>query len=212
MSETSKIVKKIHPCAPNTHCDSSNPIFNSDSTLPRTYSRNDPHAPPHRFSSGTYMVTAATLYKNHFFNSQEKLQFLQDTLQNFAVKYHWNLNAWAVFSNHYHFIAHTQENADNLPEFMKELHAVTAKYVNQMDKLVGRQVWYQYWDTHLTYQKSYFARLKYVMQNPVKHGLVKEAIEYPWCSVRWFHEKADKSFRTTVENFKCDKLNILDDF
>lgn len=53
----------------------------------------------------------------------------------------------------------------------------TAKWINQVDAKPGRQVWHNFWETRLTYQKSYLARLKYVHQNPVKHGLVVVAID-----------------------------------
>ena len=33
--------------------------------------------------------------------------------------------------------------------------------------------------------KSYLARLNYVHQNPVKHGLVRVANQYRWCSAAW---------------------------
>src|SRR6185295_13265442 len=41
-----------------------------------------------------------------------------------------------------------------------------------IDNATGRQVWYNFWDTKLTFENSYLARLNYVHQNPVKHGLV----------------------------------------
>jgi hypothetical protein len=39
-------------------------------------------------------------------------------------------------------------------------------------------VWYNFRDTRLTYEKSYLARLNYVYQNAVKHGLVPVANQY----------------------------------
>jgi putative transposase len=47
--------------------------------------------------------------------------------------------------------------------------------VNGLDQSPERQVWYNYWDTLLTYQSSYLARLNYVHQNAVKHRLVPVA-------------------------------------
>jgi len=38
-----------------------------------------------------------------------------------------------------------------------------------MPVLAG-ELWYEFWDTHLTFEKSWLARLNYVHQNPVKHG------------------------------------------
>lgn len=81
-----------------------------------------------------------------------------------------------------------------------------------MDGTLGRRVWYNLWDSNLTIQTSYLARLKYVNHNPVKHGLVKDAHDYPWCSLHWFEENAPSSFRKTVESFDASRVNVFDEF
>lgn len=172
-----------------------------------------PHAPKHQISEkGTYMVTSATYQKVHYFNSNEHLQFLQNTLFKLASDYNWQLQAWAIFSNHYHFIAESPNKAENLRAFISQLHVTTAKYINQCDNTPCRRVWWQYWDSRITFQHSYLARLNYVNQNPVKHGHVAEAMHYPWCSANWFEEKHPRSFCKTVAGFKTDKISIIDDF
>ena len=76
----------------------------------------------------------------------------------------------------------------------------------------GQQVWHEYWDTQLSYERSYYARLKYVYQNPCRHGLVPVASSYPWCSAAWFERTASQSFVKTVAGFKTDRISIQDDF
>ncbi len=50
------------------------------------------------------------------------------------------------------------------------LHERTAKWVNKLDRTPGRQVWHNFRETRLTYEKSYYlARLNYTHQNAVKH-------------------------------------------
>src|SRR5882672_5796689 len=69
--------------------------------------RDWPHAPLHRLSEqGTYMVTAATLEQEHYFRGGERLCRLEAELLTLAKQMRWQLEAWAVFSNHYHFVAH----------------------------------------------------------------------------------------------------------
>ena len=41
-------------------------------------------------------------------------------------------------------------------------------------------LWHNFWDTKLTYQKSYLARSEYVHQNAVKHGPAPVANQYRW--------------------------------
>ena len=96
--------------------------------------------------------------------------------------------------------------------FIQYLHSISAKYVNRLDEIPHRKVWHQYWDTHLTYHKSFLARLNYVHTNPVRHGLVSNAELYPWCSAAWFARKATKSFHSTVMGFPSDKVAVPDDY
>ena len=65
---------------------------------------------------------------------------------------------------------------------------------------------------HLTYQRSYYARLNYVHENPCRHGLVPVASSYPWCSAAWFERTATPAFFKTVSGFKTDQISIQDDF
>jgi putative transposase len=153
-----------------------------------------PHAPVHRFDSdGIYMVTGATLYKRLLFSTSAKLDMLENELLGLSKKYHWQLQAWAVFANHYHFVARGLSDKGPLGKFLSHLHTTSAMQLNQLDETAGRQVWYNFWDKKLTFERSYLARLNYVHQNPVKHGLVGLANQYQWCSASWFERTASPS-------------------
>ena len=174
-----------------------------------------PHSPPHRLGEGgAYMVTAATYKKLPLFQSRAHLSFLCDTLASLAARFGWRLHSWAVFPNHYHFIADCAPPASPklLKKMIQQLHSLTAREVNTGDGQLGRQVWFQYWDTHLTYPKSYYARLRYVHENAVHHRLVRVASAYPWCSAGWFEREADPAFRKTILSFPCDRVTVPDDF
>jgi putative transposase len=129
-----------------------------------------------------------------------------------AEEFQWKLQAWAIFSNHYHFIAQSPEDGRSLKAMIQKLHSVSAIKINELDHKQGRKVWFQYWDTCLTYQKSYYTRLNYVHNNPVKHGLVKVASHYPFCSAGWFEVNAKPPFVNQIRSFKTDKVNVYDDF
>jgi putative transposase len=175
--------------------------------------RDWPHAPLHRLSeAGTYLVTAGTLYKQHHFHSIPRLDLLEAKLLELARHYGWQLEAWAVFANHYHFVGHAQTTSGPLSDFLGHLHSATAKVVNEADGAAGRQVWHNFWEARLTYERSYLARLNYVHQNPVKHGLVRVANQYRWCSAAWLERTATPAQVKTIYSFKTDKVRVYDDF
>jgi hypothetical protein len=89
---------------------------------PNPHPKSWPHAPTHRLSDhGTYMVTGGTLYKFHYFREPESLDLLESCLLRIAKEYGWQLEAWAVFSNHYHFVAHALSGAAQLGGFYQEI-------------------------------------------------------------------------------------------
>jgi putative transposase len=104
------------------------------------------------------------------------------------------------------------DNAKSLSRMLSLLYEKTAKWVNRRDHARGRQVWFNFRETKLTYEKSYLARLNYTHQDAVKHGLVPAANQYPWCSARWFERTARSAQITTIYRLKMDRLNVPDDF
>ncbi len=171
------------------------------------------HAPEHWFVPGAnYMITAGTQDKQHYFRDKLRLARLQELLLAVYVQYGWELHAWAVFSNHYHCIARAPDDAVTLVSLTQHLHSETAREINQQDNVRGRVVWYEYWDTCLTYERSYYARLNYVMNNAVKHGLVPVAEQYSYCSAGWFALYTTSAFQKKVASFLCDKVTVKDDY
>ena len=178
------------------------------------------------------MVTAGTYLKQPLFRGPDRLRYLCEMLLEVAEKHKWQLQAWAVFPNHYHFVALLPEEISKaaascrtpsrtpscrtpngpLTQLTKHLHSITAIQVNRWDRAPGRQTWFQYWDSRLTFQKSYLARLSYVHKNAVHHGLVHEPSLYPWCSAGWFQRRATSAFFKTVMGMKVDRVRVTDDF
>ena len=172
-----------------------------------------PHAPPHRlFEPGTFMVTGATLDKRLIFKSPQRLCFLHDYLLKTLHDYGYTVQAWAVFPNHYHVILVADGNVAPIRQAFAQIHTVTAKEANLADECPRRQVWFQFWDSAITIRTSYFARLRYVHENAVHHGLVRNAVDYPWCSAGWLEQQADPAFRKLLATFGTDRIKVYDDF
>jgi len=172
-----------------------------------------PHAPQHYFAPhGTYIITAATLYRKPLLNSGAKVDLLRNTTFELAKSYVLMLQAWAFFPNHYHLVISFENSTAAHRDFVRHLHRELAIQLNGIDRAPGRRVMYEFWDTHLTFEKSWLARLNYVHQNAVKHGLVPLANQYPWCSAAWFETNARPGFLKSVYSFKTDRINVPDDF
>ena len=115
-------------------------------------------------------------------------------------------------SNHYHFVAQSPEDPGSLNPLLSAVHKWSARELNVLDDTPQRKVWHNYWDSHITHQTSWFARLRYVHQNPVHHGVVDNASNYRWCSQAWLEHNSTPAFINTLARFKTDKLNVHDPF
>ena len=171
-----------------------------------------PHAPPHRFAdAGTYFVTGATLHKQHFYRTAAARDQLQEQLFSLTERHGCALQAWALFSNHYHLVVQNQ-HAESIRTMVARFHSEAARGINEQDGVRGRKVWFQFWDTQLTYENSWLARLRYTHENAVHHGVVADARQYRWCSASWFERTAKPSLVETVARFKIDRVNVYDEF
>ncbi len=138
-----------------------------------------PHSPPHRLSEqGAYMVTCGTYQKSHYLNTHDKLDFFRTLFFTCLTESKWDLHAWAILSNHYHFIASSPSDPGTLKRMLSKLHTLSAREFNLQDHQPGRKIWYQFFDTHMSFQASYLSRLKYVHNNPAHHGIT------PRCKVK----------------------------
>jgi putative transposase len=175
-----------------------------------------PHAPPHRLGlAGVFFVTGSTLDKRLLFKGDERLDLLSSALHELAGKYGWQLEAWAVMANHYHVVIHSPpkvQDGTSMRKFLSHLHTRSATAINKLDGTLGRRVWYNFRETHLTYQTSYLARLNYTHHNAVHHRLVPVASQYRWCSAGAFEAACTPAWVKTIQGFKTDFLHVEDDF
>jgi putative transposase len=168
-----------------------------------------PHAPPHRFGdAGVYFITGSTLQKRHIFSSPDALDNLQARLFQFADEYVCRLNAWCLLANHYHLVV--QGEGEAIRNMVTRIHSETGRDMNAATK-IGR-VWFQFRDTQFTYEASWLARLRYTHENAVHHRLVRQAIDYKWCSAAWFEATAQSSLIKTVKRMKTDLVKVYDEY
>ena len=172
-----------------------------------------PHAPSRAVrEAGNWIITAATYQKVNLFREAQDLEMLYDAILAAAEEMGWTLEAWAVFSNHYHLVGTSPDKEDAPAELTAKIHRSTAAELNRRHETVGRQVWFRSWPSRITFERSYLARIAYVHFNPVRHGLVRDPIHYPWCSARWFLENSSSAFYETITHMKIDSVGVYDDF
>jgi putative transposase len=169
------------------------------------------HRPPHLFMPDTvYIVTGGVLGRRPVLKGDRHKAIFCEALFGRSEELGWLLEAWAVLGNHYHFIARSPGDALSLVTLIRKLHSITAILFNRLDGTPGRRVWQNYWDSCVTNETSYLARLHYVHLNPVKHGVVERAEDYPFCSYRWFLDRAETEWQVRVMSQPIDRIRVVE--
>ena len=168
------------------------------------------HVPGHAMIPGAiYMVTAGTHQKRQIFNTPEKLELLQAVIQERCRNSGWELQAWVILNNHYHFIAQAPPDEANIAGLMKSIHSKSAVLVNRMDGITGRRIWYNYWNTCIRTEDEYWDCIRYVLVNPERHGIVEDYRTYPFSS---YSVSGDKPIEPFEQEVSSGLLEFFDDY
>lgn len=191
---------------------SSSVIIPSDEEA-RCGSREWPHSPPHRLAAaGVYFLTARCAEQRHLIDTAESRDRFLRALFDLSEKYGWRMEAWSVLSNHYHFVAQSpRDGAGNLGNFIRHLHGAATQEWNRRDATPGRtRLWQNYRETHLDLPRGYYARLNYVHNNAVHHGLVSRGADWRWSSAPAFEKLVTPAWAGTIASFRYDQIAIAD--
>ena len=102
-----------------------------------------------------YFVTARTIKKEKFFNTDEKKKILYQALKKSLENYCYQIYAWIILNNHYHLLFKTKIGKD-LEHFISDLHSSSSGKINKLDNQKGRKVWFQYWDYCPRNEKDFY--------------------------------------------------------
>jgi putative transposase len=114
--------------------------------------------------------------------------------------------------NYLNLILHINKDAEKLPNAIREYHKFSAMFIKRFHPPTPSKIWFNYWDTCLTYEGAYFRRLNYIWFNPVKHGYVENPSDWKFGSYHYrFPENKDEML-DTENSLNCDCVCINDDF
>lgn len=91
--------------------------------------------------------------------------------------------AWCLMTNHVHLIAVPNE-ADSLARGIGEAHRRYTRMINLREEVRGHLFQERFFSCPLD-EQHLFAAVVYILRNPVRAGLAREATAYRWSSTRW---------------------------
>jgi len=118
-----------------------------------------------------------------FEDDEDGNRFMQ-TLEEYQKKSEFKLYAYCLMGNHAHLLV--KEEKEDLGVAMRRIGASYVYWYNWKYERCGHLFQDRYKSETVEDDQYFLTVLRYIHQNPVKAGLIKEAADYTWSSYREF--------------------------
>ncbi len=120
--------------------------------------------------------------KLNFTKNPEVTQALADTIHELA-KTHYHLYAYTIMPNHVHLLIKPNKIDDQTVELGEIMRLIKGRSARRMNQILGRKgtVWQrEYYDHYVRNMREFDNIVGYILENPVKAGLVSYDEKWKW--------------------------------
>ncbi|MDR3520553.1 MAG: transposase [Acidocella sp.] len=142
-----------------------------------------------RVPGGTYFFTV-NLYDRHSGLLTRNIDILREAVRKVRTRAPFHIDAWAVLPDHLHCLWTLPEDDTNFSARWQAIKTAFSKQIPQGEFRSAsrsgkgeRGIWQRrFWEHTIRDDRDYAAHFDYIHFNPVKHGLVANAVEWPYSS------------------------------
>lgn len=154
------------------------------------------------FSNALYHVSSRGDRREPIYEDDEDRLCFVSILNDVIAQMNWLCHAYCLMTNHYHLIIETPDG--NLAKGMRQLNGVFTQSSNRRHHRSGHLFQGRY-KSILVDKNAYLLELtRYVVLNPVRAGMVRQAQDWPWSSYR-----AMMGLEAPLEGLQTDALLAL---
>ncbi|MGH9787411.1 MAG: REP-associated tyrosine transposase [Candidatus Acidiferrales bacterium] len=162
---------------------------------------------------GWFFISGGTHRRSRVFKVREHCGIFLENLHFYRKKYGYDVMGYALLPDHYHLLLALPPEVALLPVLRDFKSAIGRQIVDSL-KSRGEEAWLrrlqiarppQRWKdsrfkvlqadndvVRIRSEKFFHQKLDYIHANPVRHGLVERAIDYPYSSLRWYSEEGSE--------------------
>ena len=135
-----------------------------------------------------YHIMVRTNRQEFIFKQDNIKDIFISVLRRAKKKYRFKIINFCIMSNHVHLIIQPHPNED-ISRIMQWILSVFAVIFNKIHGYKGH-VWYDRFKSVIIESLKQFASVyEYIVNNPVKAGLVKKAEDYKYCGITYLKNK-----------------------
>jgi len=140
-------------------------------------------------SSGIYHVVLRGINKQRIFEDDQDNQKYLETIKTYKENSGYEIYAYCLMSNHIHLLM--KEGKEDLGVAFRRIGASYVYWYNWKYSRRGHLFQDRYKSEAVETDKYFLAAMRYIHQNPMKAGMVKEIQAYPWSSYGEYIKKPE---------------------
>ena len=126
----------------------------------------------------TYSLSIRTYMKQNYFKDESMVNFVKNVLIEISKKHNFDIEAYCFMPDHLHLLAQGKEGDSDLKTFVK---GFKQKSGYEYSKVFKTRLWQpSYYDHVLRREESLKDVALYILNNPVRRGLVSDVCNYPF--------------------------------
>jgi putative transposase len=135
------------------------------------------------YAGALYHVTSRGEGQEDIYEEDTDRRLFLSVLGDVCLSYNWVCHAYCLMSNHYHLVIETPD-ANLLSKGMRQLNGEYTRQFNKAHRRVGHVFQGRYKGIHFEKEWYLLELSRYVVLNPVRAFMVKDAIDWPWSNYR----------------------------
>lgn len=141
--------------------------------------------------SSFFHVMVQGIGKEYIFSKEQYIKMYLKLLSEKREELKIKIIAYCIMNNHAHFLIETKDIKE-LSKFMQKINRCYAQYYNFMENRVGYVFRDRYKCQIIKDKKHLIQCIKYIHQNPVKAGMVRDSEEYRFSSYNFYKGNINK--------------------
>lgn len=136
-------------------------------------------------------ITQVTRDRIKYFEPSANLDLFWETLGNVQAIHPFNLLAYVILPDHFHWLMKVGDMTGNFSKVMKSIKwNFTLNFKNHYNISASTSLWQaRFWDHIIRDEDDFKNHLDYIHWNPVKHGYVKRPEDWAQSSYRYWLER-----------------------
>ena len=134
--------------------------------------------------AGYYHIVNRGVEQRVVFEEASDYEYFEEIMCLYAKSFGIAIHNYCLMSNHYHLLIEIVR--PNLSKFMRQLNMNYAIYFNKKYNRSGHLWQGRFKSWYVTNEAYLYTLMRYIEQNPLKAGMVKEIADYPYSSYHYF--------------------------